>query len=207
LSSPDAPRLLAPSPPLDRHHPDPCLRRRRKPQRRTSRPRRRRRRRQNPRTPVHQRSDQHHGTNQRRPDQPSRSPPPECFTVNPPPLATRTLRPNSSPRTPTLIPTAQAARAHSARTLFQTWTRQGRAFGKSRSSSRTYRARPTLFQGSWGCPVHRMSSDHQHRKTFGVSVCGVGTRQQAGLPRRPTTTLHPPPRLRPRRATSTMTAS
>jgi len=52
-----------------------------------------------------------------------------------------------------------------------------------------------------------MSSDHQHRKTFCVSVCGVGTRQQAGLPRRPTTTLHPPPRLRPRRATSTMTAS
>ena len=68
-------------------------------------------------------------------------------------------------------------------------------------------ARPTLFQGSWGCPVHRMSSDHQHRKTFCVSVCGVGTRQQAGLPRRPTTTLHPSPRLRPRRATSTMTAS
>ena len=141
--SPDAPRLPPPSPPLDRHHPDRCLRRRRKPQRRTSRPRRR----QDPRRPVHGRSDQHHGTNQRRPDHPSRSPPPACLTVNPSPLATRALRPNSNPRPPTLIPTAQAAPAHSARTLFPTWTRQGRASGKSRSSSRTYRARPTPFQG------------------------------------------------------------
>ena len=86
--------------------------------------------------------------------------------VQPATTRPRTLRPNSSPRPPTLIPTAQAARTHSARTLLPTWTRQGRASGKSRPSSRTYRARPTLFQGSSGCPVHRMSSDHQHVRSL-----------------------------------------